>query len=162
MSQLQFESASTHDTARLAVAVAGMLRSRDVLLLSGDLGAGKTMFTKALCRELGVADGVTSPTFTLVHEYRGRALTVCHVDVYRLARTAEFDDLDLDDARADGSVLVIEWGEVLSERYPEHLALRFAHGGGADQRSITMTAHGTGWQTRLERIATQLGTKAAQ
>jgi tRNA threonylcarbamoyladenosine biosynthesis protein TsaE len=170
MSQLQFDSASPSDTARLAAAVAGVLRSRDVLLLSGDLGAGKTMFTKALCAELGVSDAVTSPTFTLVHEYRGRPLTVCHADVYRLERTAEFDDLDLDGARAAGSVLVVEWGDVLSDAFPDHLALRFAHAGDADhadhagdadQRSITITAHGSSWQSRLERIAAMLGAKVA-
>jgi tRNA threonylcarbamoyladenosine biosynthesis protein TsaE len=161
MSQLQFDSTSPGDTARLAAAVAGVLRSRDVLLLSGDLGAGKTMFTKALCAELGVSDAVTSPTFTLVHEYRGRTLTVCHADVYRLERTAEFDDLDLDGARTAGSVLVVEWGEVLSDVFPDHLALRFAHAGAADQRTITITAHGSGWQSRLELIAATLGAKVA-
>ncbi|MEY3453152.1 MAG: tRNA (adenosine(37)-N6)-threonylcarbamoyltransferase complex ATPase subunit type 1 TsaE [Actinobacteria bacterium] len=159
MSQLQFESASPSDSARLAAAVAGVLRSRDVLLLSGDLGAGKTMFTKALCAELGVSDAVTSPTFTLVHEYRGRTLTVCHADIYRLERTAEFDDLDLDGARAAGSVLVVEWGEVLSDAFPDHLALRFAHVGDDDHRSISITAHGSSWQSRLERIAAQIGAK---
>lgn len=161
MSQLQFDSASPSDTARLAAAVAGVLRPRDVLLLSGDLGAGKTMFTRALCAELGVSDAVTSPTFTLVHEYRARNLTVCHADVYRLERTAESDDLDLDGARAAGSVLVVEWGEVLSSAFPDHLALRFAHAGDADQRSITITAHGSGWQSRLERIAATLGAKVS-
>jgi tRNA threonylcarbamoyladenosine biosynthesis protein TsaE len=170
MSQLQFESASPSDTARLAAAVAGVLRSRDVLLLSGDLGAGKTMFTKALCAELGVSDAVTSPTFTLVHEYRGRTLTVCHADVYRLERTAEFDDLDLDGARTAGSVLVVEWGEVLSDAFPDHLALRFAHAGDADHadhagdadhRSITITAYGSSWQSRLERIAATIGAKVS-
>lgn len=161
MSQLQFDSTSPGDTARLATAVAGVLRSRDVLLLSGDLGAGKTMFTKALCAELGVSDAVTSPTFTLVHEYRGRTLTVCHADIYRLERTAEFDDLDLDGARAAGSVLVVEWGEVLSDDFPEHLALRFAHTSADDQRSITIAAHGSGWQSRLERIAAVIGAKVA-
>ncbi|MEY3576305.1 MAG: hypothetical protein RLZZ88_1448, partial [Actinomycetota bacterium] len=119
MSHLHLESSSPGDTEQLAVAVAGVLRPRDVVLLSGDLGAGKTMFTKALCAALGVVDAVTSPTFTLMHEYRGRTLNVCHADVYRLERTAEFDDLDLDGARAAGNVLVIEWGEVLSDAFPD-------------------------------------------
>ena len=161
MSHLHLESASPGDTEQLAVAVAGVLRPRDVVLLSGDLGAGKTMFTKALCAALGVVDAVTSPTFTLMHEYRGRALNVCHADVYRLERTAEFDDLDLDGARAAGNVLVIEWGEVLSDTFPDHLALRFAHADDANQRSITLAAHGSGWQSRLERIAAHLGTTVA-
>ena len=131
------------------------------IFLEGDLGAGKTMFTKALCAALGVVDAVTSPTFTLMHEYRGRTLNVCHADVYRLERTAEFDDLDLDGARAAGNVLVIEWGEVLSDAFPDHLALRFAHADDANQRSITLAAHGSGWQSRLERIAAHLGTTVA-
>ncbi|MFZ9532970.1 MAG: tRNA (adenosine(37)-N6)-threonylcarbamoyltransferase complex ATPase subunit type 1 TsaE, partial [Ilumatobacteraceae bacterium] len=84
---------SLDDTARIARVIAAELRPRDVLLLTGDLGAGKTTFTKALCTALGVTDAVTSPTFTLVHEYVGGRLTVVHSDLYRLERTGELDDL---------------------------------------------------------------------
>ena len=116
-----------------------------------------TMFTKALCAALGVADAVTSPTFTLVHEYRARSFSVSHADIYRLERTAEFDDLDLDGMRATGNVLVVEWGEVLSEAFPDHLAVRIAHAGDADQRNIVVAAAGASWEARLSRIATQVG-----
>ncbi|NDH91615.1 MAG: tRNA (adenosine(37)-N6)-threonylcarbamoyltransferase complex ATPase subunit type 1 TsaE, partial [Actinobacteria bacterium] len=150
---------SAAETQALARSLARVVEPGTVIALEGDLGAGKTMFTKALCAELGVSDAVTSPTFTLVHEYRGRTLTVCHADIYRLERTAEFDDLDLDGARAAGSVLVVEWGEVLSDAFPDHLALRFAHVGDDDHRSIAITAHGSSWQSRLERIAAQIGAK---
>ena len=157
MAHFVFVSHNTDDTTRLASAVADVLRSRDVVLLSGDLGAGKTMFTKALCAALGVADAVTSPTFTLVHEYRARSFSVSHADIYRLERTAEFDDLDLDGMRATGNVLVVEWGEVLSEAFPDHLAVRIAHAGDADQRNIVVAAAGASWEARLSRIAAQVG-----
>ena len=108
MTALLLTSHSPQDTARYAAIIAAELRPRDVLLLAGDLGAGKTTFTKALCAALGVVDTVTSPTFTLVHEYRGSKLVVCHADLYRLERTGELADLGLDDARRGGAVLVVE------------------------------------------------------
>ncbi len=80
-------------------------------MLSGDLGAGKTFFARALCRALGVpADvPVTSPTFTLVHEYEGRA-PLRHADLYRLHDEAELAELGLREQRAEGAVLLVEWG----------------------------------------------------
>lgn len=82
------------------------------MILKGDLGAGKTFFARALCRALGVPSrvAVTSPTFTLVHEHEAR-LPVFHADAYRLASPSEIDGLGLRDARANGAVLLVEWGE---------------------------------------------------
>ena len=117
MNELKFVSHSVQDTVQFAEKLARDLRPRDVLVLAGDLGAGKTTFTKALCAALGVVDTVTSPTFTLVHEYRGTKLVVCHADLYRLQRTGELSDLGLDDARRAGAVLVVEWGDLVLDHF---------------------------------------------
>jgi tRNA threonylcarbamoyladenosine biosynthesis protein TsaE len=90
-----------------------------VLLLSGDLGAGKTTFVRGLAEGLGIDPGeVSSPTFTLVHEYRGRGLTLYHVDLYRLERAAT-DDLGLEEIGVKDGVLAIEWPDRLTHDLPE-------------------------------------------
>ena len=152
---VDFVSSGLNDTERLAAALAREVRPRDVMLLTGDLGAGKTTFTKAYCNALGVTETVTSPTFTLVHEYHGTAVTVCHADLYRLQRTGELSDLGLDDARRRGAVLVVEWGDLVPEAFDEALIVDFAHTGG-DTRRIRITWRGTGWESRFVRIADRL------
>jgi len=146
---------SLDQTQRIAETVAGKLRPRDVVLLTGDLGAGKTTFTKALCAALGVGEQVTSPTFNLVHEYKGRALTVCHADLYRLERTGELIDLGLDDARRSGALLVVEWGDLVPNEFPEALVIAFTHAGD-DARRIEVSWRGATWELRFVRIADQL------
>lgn len=157
MQSVSFESSSPTDTQRLAGALAREVRPRDVLLLTGDLGAGKTTFTKAFCAALGVTETVTSPTFTLVHEYRGTSLNVCHADLYRLERTGEFVDLGLDDARRSGAVLVVEWGDLVPEAFDDALIIDFVHAGG-DSRRVSITWRGDGWETRFLRLAERLRT----
>jgi tRNA threonylcarbamoyladenosine biosynthesis protein TsaE len=98
-------------TVRLARAVASALGPGDLVILSGDLGAGKTFFTRALCRALGVPreEPITSPTFTLVHEHAGR-IPIAHADLYRLGDEEELAQLGLRDRRGEGALLVVEWG----------------------------------------------------
>ncbi|UQA61285.1 tRNA (adenosine(37)-N6)-threonylcarbamoyltransferase complex ATPase subunit type 1 TsaE [Polyangium aurulentum] len=98
-------------TIRLARALAAALGPGDLVILSGDLGAGKTFFTRALCRALGVPaeEPITSPTFTLIHEHAAR-LPVAHADLYRLADEDELGHLGLRDRRGEGAVLIVEWG----------------------------------------------------
>src|SRR5262245_46107407 len=94
--------------------MAASLSAGDVLLLSGQLGAGKTAFVRGLARGLGIEeDEVSSPTFTIVHEYRGGRLTLYHVDLYRLDRAAT-DDLGLDELGVADGVLAIEWPDRLT------------------------------------------------
>src|SRR5947209_2488388 len=100
-------------TAAIGRELASSLRPGDVVLLFGDLGAGKTAFTRGLAEGLGLDGGdVSSPTFTIVQEYRGGRLPLFHVDLYRLNDAREIEDLGLDEIAADG-VLAIEWAEKL-------------------------------------------------
>jgi tRNA threonylcarbamoyladenosine biosynthesis protein TsaE len=98
-------------TIQLAARLAAALRGGDLVILEGDLGAGKTFFVRALCRALGVPPEipVTSPTFTLVHEHEGR-IPIRHADVYRLRDAGELSALGLREQRAEGALLVVEWG----------------------------------------------------
>ena len=107
-------SRSEEETAAIARALAAELRAGDILLLSGNLGAGKTAFVRGLAEGLGVDPReVSSPTFTLVHEYRGGRLTLYHVDLYRLNRAAT-DDLGLEELGVRDGVLAIEWPDRLT------------------------------------------------
>lgn len=118
------------DTAALAAEVAPRLRPGGLLLLEGDLGAGKTTFTQALARVYGITRAVTSPTFTLANEYRlpdgGRLV---HFDLYRLASPEGLYDLGLEDALERGARMVMEWPEraacVIDRELPHRLRLRF-------------------------------------
>ena len=117
-----------------------MLAAGDVVLLHGDLGAGKTAFVKGLAEGLGVArEEVSSPTFTLVQEYRGGRLTLFHVDLYRLDDPREIDDLGLDEIADDG-VLAIEWADKLDARLKPsrsiHIHLEHSDG---DERTIRVS-----------------------
>ena len=105
---------SESETAALGRELGATLSAGDVVLLVGDLGAGKTAFVRGLAEGLGVhRDEVSSPTFTLVQEYRGGRLPLFHVDLYRLDDPRELDDLGLDEIAEDG-VLAIEWAEKLT------------------------------------------------
>jgi tRNA threonylcarbamoyladenosine biosynthesis protein TsaE len=107
-------TASEAETQAVASELAATLKPGDVLLLSGDLGAGKTTFVKGLAAGLGIdPDEVSSPTFTLLHEYRGGRLTLYHADLYRLDKTAT-DDLGLEETGVRDGVLAIEWPDRLS------------------------------------------------
>lgn len=129
-------SSSEEETTAIGERVGGSLKAGDVVLLYGDLGAGKTAFTRGLARGLGAsADEVTSPTFTLVQEYRGR-LTLYHVDLYRLEES-EVDDLGLEELILGDGVVAIEWAERWRGRPDGVIEVRLEHAG-EDQRRITI------------------------
>jgi tRNA threonylcarbamoyladenosine biosynthesis protein TsaE len=132
-----FITQSEADTTRAAREIAATLQAGDVVLLFGDLGAGKTAFVKGLAAGLGVApEQVSSPTSTLVQEYRGGRVALFHVDLYRLTDPREIDDLGLDEIAADG-VLAIEWAEKLPRPTPHAISVRIEHGEG-DTRTVTL------------------------
>ena len=134
---MSHSSNSETETRAIAAALAPTLMPGAVILLSGDLGAGKTAFVRGLAAGLGLdPDEVTSPTFTIVHEYRGGRLPLIHVDLYRLDR-AELDDIGLDQDLAEQGVTAVEWAERLTRGIADAIAVRIADEGG-DRRSITI------------------------
>jgi tRNA threonylcarbamoyladenosine biosynthesis protein TsaE len=128
-------STSESETRAIAARFASQLKAGDVLLLSGDLGAGKTAFTRGLAEGLGIdPDEVTSPTFTLVHEYRGGRLPLVHVDLYRLER-ANLEEIGLDEDLAAQGVIAIEWPERLSRANRDAIRVTITDRGG-DRRDV--------------------------
>ena len=137
MSAQHFISNSEAETRAIAAGLAAGLGSGAVVLLSGDLGAGKTAFVRGLAEGLGIDPGeVTSPTFTLVHEYRGGRLPLVHVDLYRL-ETAELDEIGMDSELAEAGVVAVEWSERLSRKLKGAVEISLVDTGG-DGRAITV------------------------
>ncbi len=129
------DSVGESATRTAAAALAATLVAADVVLLHGDLGAGKTVFVKGLAEGLGLdPDAITSPTFTLVHQYTGGRLPLVHLDLYRIERI-ELDEVGFDPALADAGVLVVEWAERLSHEVPGAVVVRISDLGG-DVRQI--------------------------
>jgi tRNA threonylcarbamoyladenosine biosynthesis protein TsaE len=143
------------ETAAIATRLAEHCRAGDVLVLSGELGAGKTTFTQALAKALGITAPVTSPTFVIAREHPGvdgRA-GLAHVDAYRLGSALELDDLDID---VVNNVVVVEWGEGLAERLGEdRLLIRIGRGDDPqdETRMITFEPFGTYWTSVVEQFS---------
>jgi tRNA threonylcarbamoyladenosine biosynthesis protein TsaE len=130
------ESSSPEETERIAALLAERLLPGDVVLVSGELGAGKTTFVRGACRALGVAGPVSSPTFTIGHSYRGR-VAVSHLDLYRLQEVTDSEWGDIE-PYFEGAVVFVEWPEAGAGRLPRARAeVRLEHAGG-DRRRITI------------------------
>ena len=140
-------------THAVAGALAGLSRAGDVILLAGEMGAGKTAFAQGFGRALGVKEPITSPTFTLVHSYDTGGPTLHHADLYRLDHLAEVADLALGElAELDGIVLV-EWGDVVESTFGEHLVVRLdVVDGDLDARRITIAPTGATWARRWSAL----------
>jgi len=148
---LTVHAATADQTRALATRLAGLLRAGDLLVLSGDLGAGKTTFTQGLGAALQVRGDVTSPTFVIsrVHPSLTGGPALVHVDAYRLHGALELDDLDLD-ASLDEAVTVVEWGTGVAEDLADdrlEVEILRAHGDTDDEtRTLRLTPVGLRWQ----------------
>ncbi len=140
---------SPDDTRELAAAVAGVVQPGDVLLLAGELGAGKTVFAQGFGRGLGVEERVTSPTFTLLRIYEGR-ITFVHADVYRLDHLQEVVDLALPELLDEGAVALVEWGDMAAAALAQdYLEVCLRTGAGDDDRVLALRAVGGRWSGRV-------------
>lgn len=149
-------TASAAETKALAACVAELSRGGDVILLAGDLGAGKTAFTQGFGAALDIVDPITSPTFTLVNQYEGR-LQLNHLDVYRLDQVEEALDLGLAEMLDDGGVTVIEWGDTIIPALPaDYLEIRLRLGEGDEDRVVELIPVGTRWSARTKALRTAL------
>ncbi len=144
-------TAGVDETRALGAAIAAIIRTGDVVVLVGDLGAGKTAFVQGFACSLGVTAPVTSPTFTLANRYNGQ-LVVNHLDVYRFDCPDEVCDLALPELLDEG-VTLVEWGDTISSALPpEHLSVTIRFGEGDNERSFETRSHGESWQRRADQL----------
>ena len=143
---------SVEETRSLASLLSKVFQAGDVVVLSGDLGAGKTAFTQGLGLGLGVEHPVTSPTFTLANKYEGE-LTLNHLDVYRLEHFQEVEELGLSELIDSNSLTVIEWGNVISSVLTEgYLEISLSLGESLDERTIEFRLIGQQWVGRESEL----------
>lgn len=154
MTPLLFHTRTAGETRRLGERIGKMLRAGDVVLLSGELGAGKTVLAQGIGRGLGVGDPIKSSSFVIMNEYEGRELRLYHADLYRLEDPEQVAELALDELASAG-VLVVEWPErAEAELPPEHLRVSLAYGG-ANERAIAIEAHGARYAEITARAASK-------
>jgi tRNA threonylcarbamoyladenosine biosynthesis protein TsaE len=154
---------SVDDTRAFAGALATLVRPGDVILLSGEMGAGKTAFTQGLGASLGVTERITSPTFTIAQTYEGGRLRLHHLDVYRLEHLHEALDIGLAEMVDDGAVVVIEWGDAVVPVLPaDFLEIRIGFApldddeASGDRREWQLRPVGAGWKARADALRATL------
>ena len=144
---------SIADTHAVASSLAQLARTGDVLILSGDMGSGKTAFAQGFADALGVDEPVTSPTFNLVHTYDTGRVNLHHADLYRLDRMSEVADLALAELVEGDGILLLEWGDPAASMLGDHLEVRLRHDENDDEaRFVTVRGVGRTWAARWERV----------
>lgn len=146
-------SNSEKDTIRVAKKLAGLLRSPDIVVLSGDLGSGKTKFTQGFLSYFGLENEISSPTFTIVNEYYANELNIYHFDVYRLSSPDEFYAIGGEQYFENG-ICLIEWGEQIEEVLPkEYLHITFNRDFKEDsKRILNFEAHGEKYEKIIKEL----------
>lgn len=126
MSHFQFISKSENDTKNFAKQLASVLKRQDVIVLTGDLGSGKTKFTEGILSYWGLENEISSPTFTIVNEYQKDDVNIYHFDVYRLEDSSEFYEIGGEEYFENG-ICLIEWGELIEDALPkDYLHITFS------------------------------------
>jgi len=166
---LHLRASSIADTHAVASAIAALVRAGDVIVLAGEMGAGKTAFAQGFGTAFGIDEPITSPTFTLVHSYdlpspvRGLR-TMHHADLYRLDRTAEVADLALGELAEFSGVVLVEWGDVVDGIFGDHLTVLLEQDPDDETdelaldraRMIDVAGTGPSWASRWEPLRTRL------
>lgn len=133
---MEYCSNSVEETEALGAQLAARLRPGDVVAYTGDLGAGKTAFTRGIARGLGIPERVTSPTFTIVNEYEGGRLPLFHFDMYRLGSSDELFDIGWEDYLARGGVCAVEWSENVADALERDTVRVDIRRGGEESRRV--------------------------
>ena len=155
--QLTLRTSSADETRAVAAVVATVLESGDAIVLTGELGAGKTCFVQGAAAELGVERRVTSPTFTLMRDYHGDRHHIVHVDVYRLNHMQDFVELGQEALLGPEQVTFVEWGDTVEPLLPgDRLEVELLLGDGDDERVVHLRGHGT-WAGRIADLVSGLG-----
>ncbi|CRK85391.1 tRNA (adenosine(37)-N6)-threonylcarbamoyltransferase complex ATPase subunit type 1 TsaE [Neobacillus massiliamazoniensis] len=149
MKQYELHTIDSEETAHFAGKLAGLLKPGDVIALEGDLGAGKTTFTKGLAIGLEIKKTVNSPTFTIIKEYHGR-LPLYHMDVYRVEDA--FEDLGFDEYFEGEGVTVVEWAHLIEEQLPAERLTIFLYHEGEEKRKMVLVPQGE----RYEQLCKEL------
>ena len=136
---MEYRTHSESETEAVGEALATTLSPGTVIAFTGDLGAGKTAFTRGLARGLGIGERVTSPTFTIVNEYEGGRLPLFHFDMYRLESSEELFDIGWEDYLRRGGVCAVEWSEKVADALVGALRVDIRRGEGERDRVITVT-----------------------
>jgi tRNA threonylcarbamoyladenosine biosynthesis protein TsaE len=163
--ELTIRTGTADDTRAAGAELAGLLRPHDVVVLTGDLGAGKTTFVQGIARGLGATEHVASPTFTLIREYTTGRVPLAHVDLYRLDREQDVIDLALDELEDGERVLLVEWGDPVADLLgAERLRIELIGEdptGNDETRRISLATVGEAWDGRAVAIVEALRRWAA-
>lgn len=146
-----FYSTSQEETVHFAEKMGSLLKPSDVILLEGDLGAGKTTFTKGLAKGLGIDKVIKSPTFTIVREYKNGRLPLYHMDVYRLEE-ASIDELGLFEYFDAGGVSVVEWAHFIASELPDTYLKLTIKRAGDEEREIILESYGARYDQLLAEV----------
>jgi tRNA threonylcarbamoyladenosine biosynthesis protein TsaE len=151
----RFQANGLDDTARLAEQLAAFMNEGSIIALDGDLGAGKTAFSQAVARGLGVVETVNSPTFTIIKEYQGRLLPFYHMDVYRITEL-EAEELGLDEYFYGEGVTIVEWANRIEALMPADRLSIYIENLGPVERSFLMVPSGEKYQNWCEALKENL------
>jgi tRNA threonylcarbamoyladenosine biosynthesis protein TsaE len=149
MNQFELNTTNTEETSRFAERLAAFLHPGDVIALEGDLGAGKTTFTKGLAKGLEIKKTVNSPTFTIIKEYKGK-IPLYHMDVYRVTDSCE--DLGFDEYFEGAGVTVVEWAHLIEEQLPPERLTIFMYREEEDKRKIVLVPKGKRYEQLCKEI----------
>lgn len=154
---LHLRSDSLASTSAIAASLAGLARRGDLVVLAGEMGAGKTTFAKGFGQAIGVSEPITSPTYTLVHSYPAGRVTLHHADIYRLTTLHEVADLAFAELLESDGIVMVEWGDVVAGSLGEHVLVRLDFvDADEDARDIVITASGRSWAARWDEIERRL------
>jgi tRNA threonylcarbamoyladenosine biosynthesis protein TsaE len=154
LAMISLRSESVVTTHAIASALAELCKVGDLIVLAGEMGAGKTAFAQGFGSALGINEPITSPTFTLVHSYDTGRVDLHHADLYRLDRMAEIADLALGELLESDGIVLVEWGDVVGNQLGDRLEVRLiaADMDRPEYRMIELTGVGRGWATRWDRL----------